>query len=84
MNKFLSFNHFITPELIQILFFILVIADFISAIGAGFSVGGFWGFVIGVAYLVLAVILSRVFCELLIVVFKINENLAALREDKGI
>lgn len=84
MNKFLNFDEFITPQLIQLLFVFLIIADLISAVGAFFTVGGFFGFIAAVAVLILSVILSRVFCELLIVVFKINENLKAIRNEKSI
>ncbi len=83
MNKFLSFDKFITPELIQLLFLFLIIADFISAIGVGYSMHGALGVIGGIAYFILAVILSRVFCEILIVIFKINENLIAIRNNKG-
>lgn len=79
---FSNFEEMITPKLISIIFILLVISDFFSAI---IIAGNFFGeyssattnitgIVVGIFYFVFSVIISRVLCELLIVIFKINEH----------
>ncbi len=81
MGKFFSFDKFITPDLIRWFFFLLLFISFISALGVmddfmGYSFASKIGGVLaGLIYFVVSAIMSRVFCELLIVIFKINSNL---------
>jgi hypothetical protein len=82
---FLSFRNMITPTIIQIVFIVGLIVNAVSALGA-FIAGmtqGFSGFLVGtlVAIVVLVVgsLLIRVYCELLILAFKIYDELKAIR-----
>jgi len=85
-GELLSFRKMITPTIIQIIYFIALIANALSAlviIIVGTAQGGFGGFVGGliaaVIELVLGSILIRVYCELLILAFKIYDELKAIR-----
>ena len=80
----LSFTEFVATRIIKILF---IIGVFFSAIWTlGFISGGFSiGKVVGVIFLLLSplffllsVLLSRIWCELIIVVFRIAENTSRL------
>lgn len=94
MKSFLNFDKMVTPMIIQILFWIGValsaltgiiyvilglVTMFSGEIGGGFVgflmfIGGFIGFAIGVLF-------SRIYCELLIVIFKILNKLTSI-DDK--
>lgn len=85
MGRFFSFDKFITPDLIRWFFFLLLFVSFISALGVmddfmGYSFASKIGGVLaGLIYFVVSAIMSRVFCELLIVIFKINSTLIQIR-----
>ncbi len=74
----------ITPIIIQIIFWILValvvIAGFL-VIAAGMSAygGGGLAILIGFLYIILGPILVRVYCEIAIVFFRMNENLTDIK-----
>jgi hypothetical protein len=74
MGEYLSFKKLITPVLIQLLFWIAVFGNTLSAL---FDSGGFWA---GLLQLVIGPILIRVFCEGLIVIFEINNTLTEIRD----
>lgn len=79
---FSNFEEMITPKLISVIFILLVISDFFSAIIIASNFFGEYtsvttnitGIIVGVFYFIFSVIISRVVCELLIVIFKINEH----------
>jgi len=88
-SKYINFDEMITPVIIKIIFWIGVIACVIfglittfSGIAVMFSpFGGFEGFMMfigGLLTIVLGVLGVRVYCELLIIFFKMPENLASL------
>ncbi|PYZ96880.1 hypothetical protein CR205_14480 [Alteribacter lacisalsi] len=73
MNEFFNFNQMITPTIIKILFWA----------GAGLSVlmglitmfSGGYGFLAGLVIIAAGPLIVRVYCELLIVYFKVHESL---------
>lgn len=80
---FSNFEEMITPRIISVVFMLLVIFDFFSAIGVisqffgGYDTGALTniiGIIVGIFYFVFSVVVSRVLCELLMVIFKINEH----------
>lgn len=81
-NELLRFDKMITPSLISILYWLLLLGVLMSGLGSMFMPFGFsfGAFLRGLFIIVLGAIGVRVWCELLIVVFKINGNLQALRE----
>jgi Domain of unknown function (DUF4282) len=74
MGEWLKFDKMIAPVVIQIIFWIASVIIVIVGIIGLFS-GGFFGFVQGVLTIVLGPILVRIYCEIIIVFFRILENL---------
>ncbi len=84
-NKFLFFDTMITPRIITFIYWILLLV----VIGYGFSqmFGGYSGFTIGkfltgFLYMIGGAVVVRIWCELMIVIFKINENLQKLKDNE--
>ena len=75
MNDFLAFRKMITPLFIQFIFWIAVIATVISALIAMFS----GSFLYGLIMLILGPFIARIYCELLIILFRIYDELVAIR-----
>lgn len=71
MRNVFFFDDMLTPKLITLIYWLGVIGVVISGIGYMFS----QNFLAGLGMLILGVIGVRVWCELVIVIFKINENL---------
>ena len=76
MSEFLSFRKMITPIIIQVLFWLGIVVVVIASLAHMFT----QSFFAGLLMLVLGPILVRVYCELLIVIFKIHDCLQAIRE----
>ena len=82
MGEFLRFETMITPILIQIIFWIAVaVAVIIGAVMIadrnGPSVLG------GIAVIIFGPILARIYAEILIVLFKINDHLRQIQHNTG-
>ncbi len=83
MNDFLSFRTMITPVIIQILFWIGVAVCIILGIGY-IMVGsryGTGGPVYGLLILIFGPVAVRIYCEILIIFFRINETLTEIKHD---
>ena len=83
LSKFLSFDEFITPSIIVVLFWIGVVINVLFGLGTiigGIGGGGFGMFFGGLAMLVIGPIMTKVWCELLMVFFKIHETLIQIRD----
>jgi hypothetical protein len=82
MTDFLSFKRMLTPAFIQVIFWL----------GVAFCViGGIWMItnafmpgqeLMGVLLLLLGPIVVRVNCEIIIILFRINENLTEIRNSR--
>lgn len=70
----LFFDSMLTPKIITLVYWLLLASALISGLGTMFS-GGFGGFLLGIVVMVGGAIGARIWCELLIVLFKINENI---------
>lgn len=84
MDDFLKFRKMITPIIIQILFWVGVGASVIGALvvmalSFGSSGGGAAQFLGGLIMLVLGPVMVRIYCELLILLFRINETLTEVK-----
>jgi len=89
-RSLLNFDKMITPVIIKILFYVgmvlsiisgvvILIAGIFSAIDQGSvapALGGLFGAPLAI---VMGILISRVYAELLIVVFQIHENLVAIK-----
>ncbi|WP_080876046.1 DUF4282 domain-containing protein [Oceanobacillus timonensis] len=83
MKKFFSFEEMITPLIIKVLFVVGVAAAALTGlitIFSGLSEGEFLPVLSGLFIIVIGTLLSRVYCELLIVMFKIYETLKQIRD----
>ncbi len=84
MEDFLKFKKMITPAIIQILFWVGVAVSVISGLVAmGSSFGRYGGgaatFIMGLLILVLGPVAVRIYCELLILFFRMNETLTEIK-----
>jgi hypothetical protein len=83
--EFLTFRKMITPVIIQIVFWvgvaICIIMGLIS-IAAGMSQFGSGVLVIvGLLYIFIGPVVVRIYCELLILFFRMNESLTEIKND---
>jgi hypothetical protein len=79
MQDLLSFNKMITPVFIHVIYWIGIAAVLLAGFGI---VAGDGGILKGLLVMVMGAIMVRVGCEVLIVLFRINDNLAAIRNSK--
>jgi hypothetical protein len=93
LKSFTSFDRMITPVIIKVLFWIGVGISVLSGIGLFFTgiVGGImnssFGQVLGGLFggpltIILGILITRIYSELLIVIFQINESLTDIKEMK--
>lgn len=83
--EYLKFKRMITPLLIQGLFWIGAVFQVISGLvyivkGASSDYGGGATVLYGLFLLLVGPLITRVTCELIILFFSINENIADLRD----
>lgn len=78
MREYLSFRRMITPVFIQIIFWIAVAAIVIAAIVQIADDNA----VAGVLTLIFGPLVARIYAELLIVIFRIQGDVAAIRGEK--
>jgi hypothetical protein len=79
----LNFDVMISAKLIKLLYFIMLVVVIIGGIAGLFSRNPFTGssnFVGGLLTLILGPIAVRVWAELMVVVFNINDNLAKIKD----
>ena len=79
MEDYLSFRKMITPLIIQILFWVGVAGSVIMGlvtIGSSFGrYGGGMQFLIGLLIIIIGPIVTRIYCELLILFFRMYDTL---------
>lgn len=83
MKDFLFFDKMLVPKLITLIYWALLLAAAITGLGSMFSgYGGFsFGkFIMGIVVAVSGAFFSRIWCELMIVLFKIHEALQEIRQ----
>ena len=86
IKDFLTFRRMITPVIIQIIFWIgvalCVIVGLIDIVrGATADFGGGIQVLTGLITLLLGPVFVRVYCEILILMFRMNENLTEIRKN---
>lgn len=79
MKEVLFFDTMITPRIITVVYWLLLLAILMSGLGSMFSGQG-GGFLMGIVMIVGGAIGARIWCELLIVLFKIHENIKRLAQ----
>ena len=83
-RDFIKFDKMLTPIIIQVIFWIGVVVSVLFGLGMIFSgmrsmFGGGSAVFMGLVWLVLGPVMTRVYCELLIVVFKIHDSLVDIK-----
>lgn len=82
MKDIFLFNKMLTPKIINFVYWLLLLAAVVGGVTTmfagynGFTEGSFFT---GLFYMVLGAVGARVWCELLIVLFKMNEALQEIR-----
>ena len=83
MNDILNFDKMLTPKIITFVYWLMLLGVVIGGLGSifagpsGFSIGSF---LMGIVYTVGGAIAVRIWCELMIVAFKMNEALQEIRQ----
>lgn len=83
MKNLFFFEKMLTPKIITIVYWLLLVAAVLSGLGTMFNEFEgvtFMSFVMGLAVAIGSMIGARIWCELLIVLFKIHENLQSIAE----
>ena len=78
LGEFLAFRKFFAPIAIQVIFWLGVLGVIVASLASMFT-HGFIGFIAGIFFLVLGIVLVRIYCELLILLFRIYDELVAIR-----
>ena len=81
MRDLFFFDEMITPKVITFIYWLLLLAILIAGLSTMFR--GFSGFLGGIGIIVLGSVLVRVYCELMIVLFKINDNIKKIAADSS-
>ena len=80
------FDAMLTPKIITIVYWLLLVFALLAGLGSmflyGFANVTFGGFMKGLMITVGGGIAARIWCELLIVFFKINENVQKIASSK--
>jgi hypothetical protein len=79
MGDFLRFETMITPVVIQVIFWIAVVIVIIAGI-VQLTNGG-WAVLTGLLTIILGPLVARIYCELVIVFFRINDHLRAIQHN---
>ena len=77
MKDIFFFDSMITPKIITFVYWLMLLGIVVS--GFGMMFGG--SFLVGLGMIVGGAIGTRIWCELLIVLFKIHENLQSIADN---
>jgi len=84
MEDFLSFRKMVTPLIIKILFWVgvafSVIAGLVIIISSFTTRGGGGLFLFGLLVMLIGPVISRIYCEILILFFRMHDSLNEIRE----
>ena len=83
MNDIFGFDKMLTPKIITFVYWILLLGVVVGGLGSIFAgPGGVSGssFFMGIVYTLGGAVAVRIWCELLVVAFKINEALQEIRQ----
>ncbi len=80
MKDIFCFNTMLTPKIIVVVYWLLLFSVLVSGFGTMFAVSGFGGILSGLFVMMIGALGVRIWCELLIVLFKIHDNLKKLAD----
>jgi len=82
----LFFDAMLTPKVVTLVYWLLLVAAVIAGLGTMFYMGfqymTFGTFMRGIAITIGGAIGARIWCELVIVLFKLNENVQRIANSK--
>ncbi len=82
----LFFDAMLTPKVVTVVYWLLLVAAVIAGLGTMFYMGfqymTFGTFMRGIAITIGGAIGARIWCELVIVLFKLNENVQRIANSK--
>jgi Domain of unknown function (DUF4282) len=88
VRNFFFFDAMLTPKVITLVYWLLLLVVIIAGLGTlfytGFQYMTFGRFLRALGITVGGVIAARIWCELMIVLFKLNENMQRLVQQKGV
>jgi hypothetical protein len=88
-----QWDRFITPTIIKTFYWLIIGLIVLFGISGVFSslaamaispFGGFIMLLASIASVLVGIVLSRIFAELILIVFRINEHLGAIRDKGGL
>ena len=85
VGRFLSFEKMMAGSIIKIAYYILLVFVILGGIVSSFTAlmnGQFGLFLMTIVGTLLGILFVRIICEMYIVIFRISDNLAALRKMK--
>ncbi len=86
VRSILFFETMLTPKVVTLVYWLLLVAAIVAGLGSMFYMGfqymTFGSFVRGIAITVGGAIGARIWCELVIVLFKLNENVQRIASSK--
>jgi len=80
INDYLTFKKMITPVILHILFWVLVAIAVLFGLYTMVQVPG--GFVMGLLTMILGPVVIRIYVEIIMVMFKINEGVQTIAKKK--
>lgn len=81
MREIFYFESMLTPKIITFAYWLLLLIVCVAGLGTILGGGMSFGkFLMGIAIIVLGAFFSRIWCELLIVLFKIDENIKKIAD----
>ncbi|MFO8055684.1 MAG: DUF4282 domain-containing protein [bacterium] len=81
MGDFLTFRRFMTPVIIQVLFWVGVVGCIVGGVIYMVTEPGALSVAGGIGLIILGPIGVRIYCELMIIIFRINDNLVDIRNN---
>lgn len=81
MNEYLTFRKMITPVVIQVVFWLGIVGVIVAGFGAMFAPAPYGGFFKGLMILIFGTLLWRIYCELVIVFFQMNDAMGEIRKN---
>ena len=85
MRDLFHFDSMLTPKIITFVYWLLLLFVVVSGFGtmfSGFGGPSFGSFMMGLGTMIGGAIFARIWCELLIVLFKIHENMKKVAESQ--
>ena len=79
-QEWLAFDKMITPTIIQIIFWVLAVLVVLSGLFNLFR-SGVEGFIVSLLWIVIGPIIVRIYCEIIIVLFRIHERLREISDN---